>query len=235
MGFGTLFIGYFLLLNIAIYSFTDIIAGAVMLLGLYNLSCVNKYFKIGTWISLAFTLFGAVELYFGISDMFLGVATPANLLSIFSAIRFLLVGALTVIILLGIKTVSIEVELEDMPLRCSSRVIMSCAIFGLGFILELPFVSFIGDRTLYVLAALTVLTELIIVAMNLTVIYGAYMKICMPKDNLPTDNAKPKESRFGFVNQYRERKAEKAKEEAEYRLNKLKELSEKNNGGKKKK
>ena len=62
MGFGTLFIGYFLILNITYYSFTDIIAALIMLLGLYKLSTVNKHFKLGTYSCIGFSCFALVEL-----------------------------------------------------------------------------------------------------------------------------------------------------------------------------
>ena len=235
MGFGTLFIGYFLLLNIVYYSITDVICASVMLLGLYSLYKINRFFKLSAYLCAGFCAFSIVELYFGLKDMFFGVSTSATLISVFSAIRFLLVGTLTVAILLAIREVSIEVELEEMPLKCMSRVILSSVIFGFGLLLETPLLHFLGVRTLYVLSALTVLAELFIVAMNLTVIYGAYMRICMPKDNLPRGNGEVKKSRFGFINQYRERKAEKEREEAEYRLGKLEQLAKRNKERKKKK
>ena len=54
MGFGTLFIGYFLLLNITMPGVSDIIATLVMLLGLYRLQMVNGKFKAGFFIDCAF-------------------------------------------------------------------------------------------------------------------------------------------------------------------------------------
>ena len=234
MGFGTLFIGYFLLLNIAYWSITDVIAAVLMLIGLYNLSSVNKYFKISAVIALVFSVFAAVEFYFAIADILFGAETAPMLLSIFSAVRFATLGTLGVLILLGIREVSIEVELEDMPIKCLSRAIMTSIVYGFGFILELPILHFLPDKTLYVMSAITVLVMLIIICMNLTVIYGAYMKICMPKDNITNEKTKIKKSRFAFVNEYRKRKTEKDKEEAEYRLKKLQELSQKQ-GGKKRK
>ena len=51
MGFGTLFFGYFLILNVTYYGFTDAIAAAVMLLGFYKLSTVNSYFKYAAYVS----------------------------------------------------------------------------------------------------------------------------------------------------------------------------------------
>ena len=235
MGFGTLFIGYFLLLNIGYYSITDIIAASVMLLGLYNLSRINKYFKASFAVSAVFALFSVAEIYFGISDMFFGASTSPTLISTFSAIRFLTVGLISVLILLGIRTVSIEVELEEMPVKCLSRAIITTAIYGFGILLETPLLHFLGAKTLAYLSVIFILLELYIIIMNLTAIYGAYMHICMPEDNIPDDGLNPKVSRFGFVNKYRERKAEKAREEAEYRLKKLEELSRKKKKGRKRK
>lgn len=236
MGFGTLFIGYFLLLNIGYYSITDVVSAAIMLLGLYNLSRINKYFKVATLISIAFAIFGACEMWFGIGSMFFGVAVCPTLLSVFSAIRFFTVAVLTAAILLGIREVSLEVELEEMPTKCLSRLILSSLVFGFGFLLELPISHFVGANAHNYMSAITVLCELLIIVMNLTVIYGAYMKICMPEDNLPEYEKQIKKSRFAFVNQYRERKAEKAREEALYRLKKLEERSKKKKkGGKKRK
>ena len=62
MGFGTLFIGYFLLLNLTYYGFTDVIAASVMLLGLYKLSPVNKYFRAAALSSGVFLAFSLGEL-----------------------------------------------------------------------------------------------------------------------------------------------------------------------------
>ena len=63
MGFGTLFIGYFLLLNIAYYTFTDIISALVMAMGLYKLSSVNRGFGYAFYASIGFALIGAGELF----------------------------------------------------------------------------------------------------------------------------------------------------------------------------
>ena len=42
MGFGTLFIGYFLVLNLVNYGATDLIAGIIMMMEFYKLRTVNK-------------------------------------------------------------------------------------------------------------------------------------------------------------------------------------------------
>ena len=53
---------------------------------------------------------------------------------------------------------------------------------------------------------------IILIIMNLTVIYGCYMSICMPEDLEPKPD---KPSRFAFVNEYRRRQEERRAEEAE--------------------
>ena len=58
MGFGTLFFGYFLLLNIAYNTFTDLIAALIMAMGLNKLSTVNHPFKNGFIASVIFAVIG---------------------------------------------------------------------------------------------------------------------------------------------------------------------------------
>ena len=51
------------------------------------------------------------------------------------------------------------------------------------------------------------------------------MKICMPEDK--DNEVEDKPSRFGFVNKYHEHTAEKQREYAEYKLEKLKKKNSK--------
>ena len=75
------------------------------------------------------------------------------------------------------------------------------------------------------MSAITLIGVFAVVCINLVTIYSAYMRICMPDD---VDNdAVDKPSRFGFVNKYREHTAEKQREYAEYKLEKLKKKNSK--------
>ena len=62
MGFGTLFIGYFLLLNLTYYRFTDLIAALLMLLAFYKLREINRHFRVAIISSGLFAAIGAIEL-----------------------------------------------------------------------------------------------------------------------------------------------------------------------------
>ena len=110
MGFGTLFIGYFFLVNISYYAYTDIIAGLVMLLGLYKLSTVNSGFKRGAVCATVFSGVALVEIIisalslFGSFD-FIKAAEPYV-----SAVRFAIIFFLSYFILRGISEVAREVE-----------------------------------------------------------------------------------------------------------------------------
>ena len=94
-------------------------------------------------------------------------------------------------------------------------------------ILEAP-LSFINDYVLAVLSLVTIIATIALIISNLTVIYGCYMRICMPGDENLTD----KPSRFEFVNEYRARKAERDAAAMEERLKLAKERAKKK--GKKK-
>ena len=63
MGFGLLFIGYFLLLNLTYYGYTDLICALVMFMALYKLQSVNKYFRFALIPTGLFGAVGMVELF----------------------------------------------------------------------------------------------------------------------------------------------------------------------------
>ena len=80
------------------------------------------------------------------------------------------------------------------------------------------------------MSLITILATIALIIVNLSVIYTAYMRICMPGDE-NIDKDKP--SKFAFVNEYRARKAERERETAEKRAKLMKERAEKKKGKKK--
>ncbi len=229
MGFGTLFIGYFLLLNLTYYGFTDVIAAAVMLLGLYKLAPVNKYFGASAIAAGVFLAFSLGEFGIAVYEMFFRPIGSTLLVSLMSVIRCMAVGLLTVMMLKGIEEVSREVEIENLPVKASRLAIATAVAYSLWIALEAP-LSFINDYVLAVLALITMLATIAIIIVNLTVIYSCYMRICMPGSE---DISKEKPSRFAFVNEYRARKAERDEETARQRAELLKKRLEKKKGKKK--
>ncbi len=228
MGFGTLFIGYFLLLNLTYFSASDIIAAAIMLLGLYKLSFVNKKFKATMMVTALFLLFSFAEFGIWAYEMFFIKIDSTVLMSVLTVTRSLIIGAITVLLLMSIKEIAGEVELADIPKKCDKLMIASSVIYFLWIISEIP-MPFISEYVLAVMAVITVISTIAVLIVNLTVIYTCYMKICMPGDE---NIMVTKPSRFGFVNEYRKRKAERDAETQRERLELLKQRQERK--GKKK-
>ena len=221
MGFGTLFIGYFLILNLTYYSLTDVIAASVMLLGLYKLSGINKYFKLGFITTAVFLAFSLGELSVACYELFFDKIDSHVLISIMSVVRCLLVGALSVLALKAVDVLAKEVDLPELSQKCKKQIYATAITYAAWIILELP-LSSMNPYVPAVASLITILATIIVVIINLSVIYTAYMKICMPGD----EELRDKPSRFSFVNEYRERKAEQAKHEAEENLKRVKEKLE---------
>ena len=218
MGFGTLFTGYFLLLNVTLFSVTDVISALVMALGLYKLSSVNKSFGRALLFSYAFAAIGLCEAVGELIRMFEPSINIELFVTATSMVRYILVGALTLYILMGIVDVSKEVGLPALIKRGKILISLTFIIYPLMAILSLP--DLFGDtKVLQVISFCALLFLFCKIIAMLVTIYSAYMQICMPEDNLDKPE---KPSRFGFVNKYREHKAEKEAEYAKYKLEKLK-------------
>ena len=231
MGFGTLFIGYFLLLNVTYYTFTDVIAALVMALGLFKLGAVNRQFKGAFYSSIAMAILGFIELVFQVYTMFIP-NKDSLLLSYTDIPRYLIIAMLTLFILMGIENVADEVGLFELARRARLSMPFSFGAFAILSILSIHALEVIIDlKVLSILSVIMLISAFIIIIINLITVYSAYMRICMPedKDNDISDSV----SKFEFVNKYREHTAEKQREYVEYKLSKLKQKNQKNQKKKK--
>lgn len=228
MGFGTLFIGYFLLLNITAPGISDIIAALVMLLGLYRLRRINSKFQAGFIVDVCFSGFALVELVLwslDIMKMFdVTAITPYT-----GMIRSLLVAVLTIAVLMGIHDVAKEVELEKLPTTASVMTYISLAVFGIAILMEAPMlISWLPPLFYSVFGIIAVLGSFVVIIINLTVIYNAYACICMPSDQKKAP--KNDNEGEGFLAAFRRRKAEREREDAEYRAEVAKRKEEERKG-----
>ena len=117
MGFGTLFFGYFLLLNITYFTFSDLIAALIMSMALYKLSTVNQPFKNGFYASVAFAVLGLAELVIGTLEMLVPSKVTEELIEYVTIPRCFVIAVVTLFILLGIESVADEVGLPDLARR----------------------------------------------------------------------------------------------------------------------
>ncbi len=214
MGFGILFFGYFLFLNLTHPGYTDLLAALICMLAFYKLTPVNKYFRMSIVPAITFAVFGLFELacefsgLFGIdmSDIALYVAAP----------RYVLLAVLSATMLLGIDDVAREVRVASTVRHARIAKILSYILFPLCAILEFPMITKIipDGYAIAVVSTVAIISLFVAMILNLVSIYSAYMHICMPSD--VNNEPKSKPSRFGFVNKFREHEAERAREYAEY-------------------
>lgn len=224
MGFGTLFIGYFFLINISYYEYTDIIAAMVMLMGLYKLSEFNRGFKTAFALSGVFALFSLAQITLTALEIFIERSAITSALAYMNVPRCVLLLGLTYAILLGISDVATEVEANELASR-AKRSLPFSFLYAIIAVAELPVLSdLLGKSVAYIYFTLLV-AEVIFIAINLVTVYRAYMQICMPEDL----EVGVKKSRFDFVNRYRAYEEKKSGEYAEYKLEReRKKLSAKN-------
>ena len=215
MGFGTLFIGYFFLINISYYAYTDILAGMVMLLGLYNLSGVNESFRRGAYSAIAFSVIGLFEISLSMISLF-GLFEWISAVSPYvSSVRFAVIFILSYFILGGIEEIAADVGASALERTAKASIPLS-SVFLVYAAFELPFVSSIfGKLTAYVIFAL-LLSVVAFTVSNLITIYKAYMQICMPEDLKKA----PKKSKLEFMNRFYDSIEKKSEEYAKYKLTK---------------
>lgn len=226
MGLGTLFIGYFLLLNVTYFGYTDLLAGLIMIMGLYKLCTVNRQFKIAFIFGSVFTVLGAAELVISLISTFMPLFKEETVLIYLTPARYVILTALSFFILLGIRDVAAEVGLKLLSRKAGYYSYVSLIAFTLAAIFDLPLLTFISPKALAVISLLILLFIFVTVIIDLSIIYKAYMRICMPSDlNSGTEE---KRSKFEFVNKFREYEKGKQKEYAEYKLSKMASRTNKN-------
>lgn len=231
MGFGILFIGYFFLLNFPYCEFTDAIAAILMLYGLYKLSGINEWFRRSGIFAMAFSAFGIFELFVELFGMFVSVDRGSILFLISALIRHVIVCSVTAFMMFGIRDVADEVGLSELKEKSARGGYVTIGMYLLSIVLESTLLaSIIPSKVLAYLYVFTLLATLTLTVFNLTCIYSAYMRICMPEDK----EMEEKESKLGFVNAFRRHEEEKSREYAEYKLERMKKKLEKKKKGSKK-
>ena len=208
MGFGILFIGYFFLINITYFTLTDIVSAVLMLLALSSLSRFNKSLKFAFIADGVFAVVAFFEFVLEVMSMF-SLANTQAILSVCVPLRYLTLAVLNVFLLLGIRSLALEVGLEKLANKCTYTLSLPALTYLLSALLEITplFSSTPISQTQYVALIVLLLTVISVIAV-LARIYGAYARICMPEDV----EMEVKPSRFAFINRFREKQARREEE-----------------------
>ena len=224
MGFGWLFVGYFVanLMSMNMFGFAFRLLGyslifmAATKIRRYNTKFL--YLNIGAAIMIfASLVYGAIfvcgNLY---SEMLIPSSDLVTLLcsdkteSIFSTLDSIAGLVFHALMLYAIRDIANEVGVGKISISATRNFVFICIYKFLFFIGQLPFV-FVAD---YVKAfALPVLVlEIVCIVLNLALIFSCYMYICDEADA----SMERKPSRFAFVNHMRA-ESERRRIEAEER------------------
>ena len=223
MGFGILFIGFFLLLNIPYHSYTDAISAVVTLYALYKLSGINLNFRRASTAAAAFSVFGLIEFLYSAVIVFFPSLNIPLVFTLLSIVRYAVICTLSVLTFLGMRDVSNEVGLRVIAIKCERVIYMTYPIYALSVISEILSFFPLPFTVMQYVAVTILVCNMALIVISLTVIYSCYMRICMPED----EDMPEKESKFKFVNAFRRHEEEKQREYADYKLEKFKKKQEK--------
>ena len=200
------------MLNITYFQFTDIVSALIMLLGLYKLSSVSPGFKRPMYAAAGFAVFSLAELAFGIITLF-SPTSLADAVAYIGMVRSFALAIFTVLLLSSCQQICEKLEVKRIPERCRILRGFAVGVYGANILLQTPLLTSVLPVIVSAFLYLAVIIGVIIlIIMDLGVIYGCYMSICMPED---LEEKPQKPSRFAFVNEYRRRQEEKRAEEAE--------------------
>ncbi len=224
MGFGTVFLAYMLILNIAYFSFTDLICALMLLLGAYKLSAVEKSFKSAVFVLIPFSALGLFELAAEFARIFGADFLSDTVTGFIGFARYILIGLFSYFIIVGIERLSLEVDLPVLLRKAKRQKVLTLTAFAPSAIFEIPILGeIIPLKVLAVIAVLLLVFTFAVTVLTLLLIYSAYMHICMPSELV----YKERPSKLGFVNKFREHEAKKRQEYADYKLEAFKKGNEK--------
>lgn len=215
MGFGLLFIGYFIafLMSVNNYAFAFQIVGyAIMFSAIGKLSEYKhrlSHTTVPLFLLSLCALFDAGHLLARLTSVQLSLFSDQNqfLISLFSVAISMV---FQVLLLLGIREIGKDAEADGIPPRALWCIVVVCLVgiwkIALSLLGTSPSIESSNAFRLLTLGA--ALVSLLYPIVILAFLFSCYAKICAPDDT--EMEARP--SRFAFVNRLREERERKAEE-----------------------
>jgi len=199
MGFGYLFVGYFMAFAFSlanVYFFFDIIGGALMLVGLSKLASHGKNFYRAMWADIGYIVLCLMRTVL----LMLKVIGPEGVLTDVLGIGIAAASlVLQFFILAGIYFIARQVELEKEE-NHAKRNILCVLLYYLGHIAALLILPYLGTAANLISLAL-LLFGFAVIIMNLILIHSCYCRICISGQ----ESGERPPSRFAFVNRFHEK------------------------------
>jgi len=230
MGFGLLFIGFFVafLMSINNYGFVfEIVGYAIMLSAIGKLS---EYKHSLSRSVLPLFLMALCSAFNGIKKLCEIVSLELALFSQSSAFVVSILSAIFKIVfltmlLLSIREITKDVEEPELAQKAISSLVISAFAFVLELLVAIlgSFPSISDAQPFVIFALIATLIRILYPIFLLFFFYRCYSMICAPED---LDMA-PRPSRFTFINRWRERQASREKEVDSLREDYRRKLEEK--------
>lgn len=235
MGFGLLFIGYFMASLMSLNYFGaafELIGYIIILISALKLKHYNKDFR---YLCFGACMMIAISSVLALADLSSWLYKEMFIASPFISDKFELVfsyismGAVFVFsgtMLYPIRSIAKETGVEKISIGASRNFIFIVVYYILTLIAYLPF-PFTADYIKY-FGVPVLLFNFICIALNHIVIFSCYAKICDAND---TEMLR-KPSRFAFVNRFREESERRRAEAAEEAEKRRRERAERKRNGK---
>lgn len=216
MGFGILFIGYFIafLMSLHKYGFLCRIIGYYLIfLSLQKLSEYKRILSLAVFPLLIMTLCGVYDAGAMISDSVFVLPFPEALSYAIDVLEIVASYIFHVLLLRGIMELGNDTDLPKVSSFARWTLVGATAYCILNTILIViqAFVP-VGEGSIQsfasILARVTLLAGILFPMVMLVLIHSCYAQICAPEDV----DMEPKPSRFAFINKSRKLSAEKDKE-----------------------
>ena len=218
MGFGLLFIGYFLtyLTSVSYAGYLIRFVGySVMLYSFTKLYKYNKSFLLPLYSSIALLVVTALDIYANVGEFLYNsliidsFSLPQNFALTLATVDDALVFVFHALLLFAIRNIAKETELPTLAYAAARNFAVICVYEVMCLIAFLPFDFVDGYKMAFGLPMYLLYFGWII--LNLVLIFSCYAKICDENDvDMPL-----KKSKFEFINKFREETARREQKAAD--------------------
>lgn len=198
MGFGTLFVGTVLTVNIAAHGYTDLIAYLLFLLALLRLREYNRKFQAALYSVLPLLFAGIWEFGLNVADL-LDIYRNEQFLQEAYLLNQVALYFTTALILRGIGALAIDTDVPTIRVRAFRNQILAFIYHGCMVFLSLSTKSNAVANVQQTMLLPVLLYGFIYLILQAKLIFSCYMWIC-PEEDAAMNS---KTSRFAFLNRLR--------------------------------
>ena len=195
MGFGYIFIGTVLTVNVVAHQFTDLLAYLLILVGMMPLSEYGRRLKTAKNACFVLLFVGACEFSLALLHL-VGVYTDLELMRETALVNQLMLYVFTFLLLRGLATLADETGTHTLRVRVFRQQIFAFIYHIPMALLEVDFEN-AAVKTVQLNATLPLmLFGLVYLVLQAKLIFSFYMWICPEGE----EGMERKPSRFGFIN-----------------------------------